>query len=131
MCHPPISSARNNLGERESRFGLPSCGAIVLSTCRTNLLGLFLVLAAIFLIQSPSDAQVKETRRVLIFNELGLWSPGVNAIDQEIFAALRRSPYQIEIYTEDLDTSLFPSADSQRQFFVTGIFKSIEIANQT
>jgi PAS domain S-box-containing protein len=69
-----------------------------------------------FLIQGPTAAQVRETRRVLIFNELGLWSPAVNAVDQEIFAALQRSPYQIEIYSEDLDTSLFSDEASQRQF---------------
>ena len=92
------------------------CRAITTSACRMNSLGLFVAFAALFLVQSPAAAQVSQTRRVLIFNELGLWSPGVNAIDQEIFAALRKSPYQIELYTEDLDTSLFPDATSQRQF---------------
>jgi PAS domain S-box-containing protein len=75
-----------------------------------------LLLVSFFLIQAPAAAQVRETRRVLIFNELGLWSPAVNTVDQEVFAALHRLPYQIEIYTEDLDTSLFPDEASQRQF---------------
>ena len=35
-----------------------------------------LLLAIFLILQSPSAAQVKETRRVLIFNEPGLWSPG-------------------------------------------------------
>jgi len=65
---------------------------------------------------SSATAQVREIRRILILNELGLWSPGVNAIDQEIFAALEKSPYQIELYTEELDTSLFPDESSQREF---------------
>ena len=75
-----------------------------------------MALFALSPLQPTSTAQVKEIRRVLIFNELGLWSPGVNAIDQEIFAALRKSPYQIEFYSEDLDTSLFSDEASQRQF---------------
>jgi PAS domain S-box-containing protein len=58
----------------------------------------------------------KEVRRVLIFNELGLWSPGVAAINKEIFAALEESPYQVEFYSEDLDTSLFPKQASQLEF---------------
>ena len=83
------------------------------------LLSLFL---AVFF-QARSPAQVRETRRVLIFNELGLWSPGVNAVDQEIFATLEKSPYQIEFYTEDLDTSLFPDEARQRQFHESYLFK--------
>ena len=78
-----------------------------------------LLLALLFgfvLLQSHSLAQVKETRRVLIFNELGLWSPGINAVDQEIFATLEKSPYKIEFYSEELDTSLFPEEALQRQF---------------
>ena len=58
----------------------------------------------------------KEVRRVLIFNELGLWSPGVAAINKEIFAALEESPFQVEFYSEDLDTSLFPKQASQLEF---------------
>ena len=65
------------------------------------------------LFQCPAPAQVKEVRRVLIFNELGFWSPGVAAINKEIFAVLEKSPYQIEFYSEDLDTSLFPDEASQ------------------
>jgi PAS domain S-box-containing protein len=60
-------------------------------------------------------APVNEVRRVLILNELGLWSPGVNAIDQQIFAALRNSPHQIEFYVENLDTSLFADPASQQR----------------
>jgi PAS domain S-box-containing protein len=62
------------------------------------------------------SGHVKEVRRVLIFNELGPWSPGIAAIDKGIFTALEKSPYQLEFYTENLDTSLFPDDASQRQF---------------
>ena len=75
-----------------------------------------MLLEVCLLFQTPASAQVKDVRHVLIFNELGLWSPGINAIDQEIFTALRKSPYQIEFYSEDLDTSLFSDEASQRQF---------------
>ncbi|MGC1421192.1 MAG: PAS domain S-box protein [Terracidiphilus sp.] len=54
---------------------------------------------------------------MLILNELGLWSPGVAAINKEIFSALEKSPYQIEFYSEDLDSSLFPDEATQREFF--------------
>jgi PAS domain S-box-containing protein len=84
--------------------------------CRGPRRFLLLLLEVCLLFQTPASAQVKDVRHVLIFNELGLWSPGVNAIDQEIFTALRKSPYQIEFYSEDLDTSLFSDEASQRRF---------------
>jgi PAS domain S-box-containing protein len=73
------------------------------------------LLGILLLFQGLAPAQVREVRRVLILNELGLWSPGVSAINKEIFAALEKSPYQIEFYSEDLDTSLFPDEASQRE----------------
>jgi PAS domain S-box-containing protein len=69
-----------------------------------------------FLLVSSGGAQVKEVRRVLIFNELGLGSPGVAAINKELVSALDKSRYQIELYSESLDTPLFPDEASQRQF---------------
>ena len=57
---------------------------------------------------------VKEIRRVLIFNALGVSSPGINLINQEIRAALAKSPFQIELYSEYLETTLFPDEASQR-----------------
>jgi PAS domain S-box-containing protein len=77
---------------------------------------MLLLLGVLLLFQIPALAQVREIRRVLILNELGLWSPGVLAINKEIFAALEKSSYQIEFYSEDLDTSLFPDEASQRGF---------------
>lgn len=80
---------------------------------RRSFLGL--VLLGIFL-WPVAATQTKPIRRILILNELGMWSPGVNAIDQEVFTALRNSPYQVEFYVEDMNTSLFPDAASQREF---------------
>ena len=62
-------------------------------------------------------ADVKEVRRVLVFNDLGsISSPGFAFIDQAIFAGLEKSPYQIEFYNENLETTLFSDKDSQRRF---------------
>lgn len=77
---------------------------------------LIAAVAALVLPQCTAAVPVKEVRRVLIFNDLGLWSPGTAAINNEIFAALENSPYQVEFYGENLDTSLFPDEVSQRQF---------------
>jgi PAS domain S-box-containing protein len=72
-----------------------------------------LLLLLCFAFLTNAAAQVKETRRVLILNELG---SDVDVIDQEVFASLGKSPYHIEFYIEGLDTSLFPGKDSQHQF---------------
>ncbi len=73
--------------------------------------------------QPTAAAQVKETRRVLILNELGPASPAINLIDGEIRARLERSPYQIELYTESLETTLFPDPAIQKDFFDSYIHK--------
>jgi len=74
-------------------------------------------------LQPTAAAQVKETRRVLILNELGPASPAINLIDGEIRARLERSPYQIELYTESLETTLFPDPAIQKDFFDSYIRK--------
>jgi PAS domain S-box-containing protein len=76
---------------------------------------MLLLLGVLLLFQALAPAQVREVRRVLILNELGLWSPGISAMNKEIFATLEKSPYQIEFYSENLDTSLFPDEASQRE----------------
>ena len=75
------------------------------------------LLSACFLFQLIPEAQVKETRRVLILNDLGIVSsPGFAEIDQALFAGLQKSPYQIELYQETLELTLFPDEVSQRRF---------------
>lgn len=37
------------------------------------------------------------------------------AVDREICAALGQTPYQIDFYTENFDSSLFPDEKSQRE----------------
>jgi hypothetical protein len=75
------------------------------------------VLLPLFLPQTILAAPVKGVRRVLVFNDLGsISSPGFAAIDQVIFGGLQKSPYQIEFYNENLETTLFSDPDSQRGF---------------
>jgi PAS domain S-box-containing protein len=66
--------------------------------------------------QPIARPQVKEVRRVLIFYELGLSSPGVDLVDEGIRKALQNSPYQIELYREYLETTLFPAPATQQEF---------------
>jgi hypothetical protein len=74
-------------------------------------------------LQPAAAAQVKETRRVLILNELGPASPAINLIDGEIRARLERSPYQIELYSESPETTLFPDPAIQKELFDSYIRK--------
>ena len=82
-----------------------------------------MALLSISPLQPTATAQVKETRRVLILNELGPASPAINLIDGEIRTRLERSPYQIELYTESLETTLFPDPAIQKEFFDSYIRK--------
>jgi len=78
---------------------------------------IFLLVGMLLLFQNLAPAQVKEVRRVLVLNVLGpLSSPGVDRIDEAIVAGLEQSPYQIELYTEDMEATLFPDEASQQQF---------------
>ena len=80
-------------------------------------IALVTALFALLLPQSIAAAPQTEARRVLVFNDLGsISSPGFAAIDQAIFAALQGSPYRIEFYNENLETTLFSDKDYQREF---------------
>jgi PAS domain S-box-containing protein len=76
----------------------------------------FLLVACCLLGQSTAAVPVKEVRRILIFNEYGFSSPAVSLIDEEIRAGLEKSPYQIQLYAEYFETTLFPDEASQREF---------------
>ena len=74
------------------------------------------MLLASLLFHAISSAQIKEVRRVLVLNDLGIVSsPGFAEIDQALYAGLQESPYQIEFYEESLQLSLFPDAASDRR----------------
>jgi PAS domain S-box-containing protein len=75
------------------------------------------VLAAFLPPQASSAGAAREVRRVLIINVFDpLSSPGVATLDQGIIASLESSPYQIELYSEDLEMTLFPDEAHQHQF---------------
>jgi PAS domain S-box-containing protein len=68
-----------------------------------------------FLLATSSLAlqAVKDVKRVLLINDFNpLSSPGVGILDQGIVGLLESSPYQIELYSENLEATLF-SDDSQ------------------
>lgn len=73
------------------------------------------LLLVLLLPQGPTAAQVKEVRRVLVFYELGLSSPAVSLLDHRLSIALENSPYQIELYREYLETTLFPGPEEQQE----------------
>jgi PAS domain S-box-containing protein len=74
------------------------------------------VLAAIILSHSIAAEPTKETRRILILNELGTSYPAIRIINEGIQTALQDSPYRIEFYSEHLDTILFPDPATQQEF---------------
>jgi signal transduction histidine kinase len=76
---------------------------------------IFVFLTFCLLFQHIANSQLKEVRRVVVFYELGLSSPAVALIDREMLATLDNSRYQIELYREYLETTLFDDpADQQK-----------------
>lgn len=75
-----------------------------------------LALLTISLLTPTATAQVKEVRRVLVFNDFGsVSSPGIAEMDREIFDGLQNSSYMVEFYNENLEVTLFPEEASQLQ----------------
>jgi PAS domain S-box-containing protein len=69
------------------------------------------------MIASNTGAQLKQTRRVLILNDLSIVSsPGFEEVDEAVLSGLQNSPYQIELYQESLQVTFFPAEVSQGQF---------------
>jgi signal transduction histidine kinase len=77
-----------------------------------------LIVAAILLFSHLLFAQVdRPVRRVLIFNDFNyISSPGIAVLDQAIAAGLANSSYQIELYNETLESTLFSDDATQRGF---------------
>jgi PAS domain S-box-containing protein len=76
-----------------------------------------LVLLCSILTVSNAGAQLKQTRRVLILNDLSIVSsPGFEEVDKAVLGGLQNSPYQIELYQESLQVTFFPDEVSQRRF---------------
>ena len=78
---------------------------------------ILVIVAPFLLLQSLTAQPTKTVRRVLIFNDFGsISSPGIVALDQAIAAGLTSSSYQIELYSENLEATLFPDEASQQRF---------------
>ncbi len=65
---------------------------------------------------APAAASTQEVRRILILNEANATYPGISVINQGILAGLKDSPYHLELYSEYMDTSLFPDPAVQQGF---------------
>jgi PAS domain S-box-containing protein len=76
----------------------------------------FILIVCCLLWQSTAAAPIKQIRRVLVFYEWSLSGPGIAKVDSAIRSALNDSPYQIEFYSENLETILFPDEASQQEF---------------
>jgi signal transduction histidine kinase/ABC-type uncharacterized transport system substrate-binding protein len=107
---------------------LPNTGGSFWGRARRSKLqrptGLVLFLLASCLVLEPqANTQLKPVRRVVVFYELGLSSPAVALMDREMRATLRDSPYQIELYAEYLETTLFNDPAEQQQIRESYILK--------
>jgi len=77
---------------------------------------LLATLAAIVLSYPIAAAPTKPVKRILILNEVGTSYPATKIINEGIQTALQNSPYQLEFYSEYLDTILFPDPAAQQEF---------------
>ena len=86
------------------------------SGARASKAAMFLVAVALSA-SLVAEVPASPVKRVLILNFLNpLSSPGVAALDNAITTSLESSPYQIELYTEDMESTLFPDRSFQQQF---------------
>ena len=79
-------------------------------------LAVFVLLLAFLFIQGVATAQVQPIRRILILNQENPSYPSIRIINQGIETALSNSPYHLEIYSEYMDTGLFPDPAVQQEF---------------
>ena len=78
---------------------------------------LSLVAVALLVSRLTAVSPMREVRRVLIVNDLGIISsPGFAEVDHAVLTGLEKSPYRIELYQESLDLTLFPERASQDRF---------------
>lgn len=76
----------------------------------------FVFFACCLLCQLRANGEVKEVRKVLVFYELDLSSPAIALADDELRATLDESRYQIELYRDYFETTLFSDVATQRDF---------------
>jgi signal transduction histidine kinase/ABC-type uncharacterized transport system substrate-binding protein len=81
--------------------------------CRISLVLLLLIPLRMAAAQT---AQIKPTKRVLVFNEYGVSHPAVALILSEIRSSLyEQSEYKVDLFDESLETALFPEKSSQQE----------------
>jgi signal transduction histidine kinase len=68
-----------------------------------------------FLTQTITSHAQKPVRRVLIFNDFGAISSGTAVLDQAIATGLEATPYHIELYNENIESTLFPDEASKQR----------------
>jgi signal transduction histidine kinase/ABC-type uncharacterized transport system substrate-binding protein len=79
-------------------------------------ISLLLLLLIPVRVAPAQTARLKPTKRVLVFNEYGLSSPGVALVLSEIRSSLyQQSQYKVDLFDESLETSLFPEESSQQE----------------
>jgi PAS domain S-box-containing protein len=82
-----------------------------------RMLILSVIAVALLVSRSTAVSPMREARRVLIINDLGIISsPGFAEVDEAVLTGLQKSPYRIELYEESLDLTLFPDRVSQDRF---------------
>jgi PAS domain S-box-containing protein len=77
---------------------------------------IFLVLCSSLVLPQEARAQTVQVKRILIVNEAGVSYPAIDLINQSIQKELQNSPDKIEIYSEYLETILFPDPATQQEF---------------
>jgi PAS domain S-box-containing protein len=78
--------------------------------------GAFLLLCSSEVLSQVPRTQVGQVKRILIVNEVGVSYPAVDIINRGIRTELENSPYQVEFYSEYLETILFPDPAVQQEF---------------
>jgi PAS domain S-box-containing protein len=102
-----VSEAQNGFGQAEYK--------------KITRLVLLLVFASVVFAVSPARSanpahSQRPVKRVLILDDFSpIASPGVGLINRAIFSRLQKSSYKIELYTENLEATLFSDEASQRK----------------
>jgi PAS domain S-box-containing protein len=77
---------------------------------------LVLLCAGSVLAPEAESQQQRPVRRILIVNEAGVAYPAIDTINRGIRTEFESSPYKIELYSEYLETILFPDSAVQQEF---------------
>ena len=80
----------------------------------------FLRLIVLFVLTTlpafPADAPMPSAKRVLLISDFSVVaSQAIGTMEDAMFSELMHTPYRIELYTESLETALFPDVQSQQQ----------------